>query len=183
MVPFGGATHVIAEEKFVANAAAALEAGGLDISRLFVFNGPQGAKTYEHEGKQLVTWSALLDHGEVPWMKLDDEEAARSKIALRVSTSRSGGVPKIAQLSHYSAIAHIFQWCESFKSRAFEVNIALPTAVHAAIAELVTDQISPILEFTLSLRPRFPVHRCQAWLPSLPPPIFATKHRCRLRGC
>lgn len=120
MIPFGGATHVLAEEKFVPNAAAALEAASVDLAHLFVFNGPNGTKSFEYEGRKLVSWSAILDHGKVPWMRIDDEKEAKSKIALRVSTSRSGGVPKIAQLSHYSAIAHIFQWCESFESRAFE---------------------------------------------------------------
>lgn len=159
VVPFGGATHVLAEETVLSRASAALEAGGLDASKIIVFNRPDESRTHDYDGKQLATWSSLLDHGDLPWTRIDDMDTAKSSIAMHLCTSRTGGgTPKVAQLSHYSAIAHIFQWCQSFKSHSFELK---------ALQFLHLDTLSGHAFLSTAVKLGFPVYLLRYSVPDI----------------
>jgi acyl-CoA synthetase (AMP-forming)/AMP-acid ligase II len=121
-VHLAGATHFLVEPAFLPHAEAALRASSGDPSRIFVFTGPDSAETYEYAGRQLTSWSALLRHGTLDWEAISDPDTAHKSVAMRFTTSEATGAPKIAQLSHYAAVAHIYQWCRSFKTHAFQVR-------------------------------------------------------------
>lgn len=122
-VPLAGVTHFLVDPAFVPHAVAAVEAcyGG-DLSRIFVFSGPGAPATYTDPGNELTSWSSLLGHGKADWQRITDLKMAQDTIAMRLSTGGTSGAPKMAQLSHYAAIAHIYQWTHSWKTHAFEVR-------------------------------------------------------------
>lgn len=126
-VAVAGVTHFLVDPELVSEAVAAVEASySGDLSRIFVFNGPNVADTHEFEHlsqvRTLKTWASLLKHGSAYWKEINDLEEAKSSIAMHFGTGGTTGMRKVAQLSHYAAIAHIHQWCCSFKTHAFEVS-------------------------------------------------------------
>lgn len=116
-----GATHYLVDPEFVAEAVAAVKAfNGGDLSRILVFDEPEAPESFNFSGQSFASWSALLKHGTADWEPIDDAEIAKNNIVMRLATSGTTGTSKVAQISHYAAIAHTHQWCTSFKDSDIE---------------------------------------------------------------
>jgi long-subunit acyl-CoA synthetase (AMP-forming) len=51
------------------------------------------------------SWTTLLDHGERPWIRFDDEERSTKTTACLFNTSGTTGLPKCAATSHRNLVA------------------------------------------------------------------------------
>lgn len=88
----------------------------LPRSNVFVFN----SKPLETE-IEFRSWEELLQHGEDDWITFNDENKARSTTAALLTTSGTSGLPKAAELSHYSFVAQGAMLCD-LKEKPYEAG-------------------------------------------------------------
>jgi len=97
----------ITESKFFITEAGLLDIvlpatkAAISLTKTFVL----GTDSAEGNLNSCRHWSDLLQHGEKDWLRINDEETAKSTIAVLQSTSGTTGLPKVAASSHYALVA------------------------------------------------------------------------------
>ncbi len=122
-IEVAGATFFVVEPSFLNHAIAAVEGSSKDLSHILVMNGKGAERGFATEKSFFATWNSLLQHGEANWERMNDFETTKKSIAMRLNTGGTSGAPKVAQISHFAAIAHISQWVHSFGTHAFDVSL------------------------------------------------------------
>lgn len=107
---------VLVEPDLLPKMLLAGEEVGLSKSKIFLF----GSEPPDLESGY-PSWSSLLTHGEENWIAFNDEHKSKSTIAALLSTSGTTGIPKAAELSHYSFVAQNIMLYDS-KDKPYEVG-------------------------------------------------------------
>lgn len=107
---------VFVEPDLLQNMLLAGKEVGLSPSKVFLFD----SEPLTIESKY-PSWHSLLDHGEEDWIAFDDEHKSKNSIAALLSTSGTTGLPKAAELSHYSFVSQSIMLYDS-KDKPYEVR-------------------------------------------------------------
>ncbi|KAG9237504.1 hypothetical protein BJ875DRAFT_395094 [Amylocarpus encephaloides] len=95
-----GVSLVLTEPDLLHNVLVAAKVNAIPESKILGFSSSgQPCST------ELDSWRSLLQHGEIDWETFDDEERAKGTIVALMSTSGTTGMPKAAEISHYSQVA------------------------------------------------------------------------------
>lgn len=107
---------VVVEPDLLWNILLTIDKVGLPRSNVFIFN----SKPLETE-TEFRSWKKLLEHGEEDWTTFNDENKARATTAALLTTSGTTGLPKAAELSHYSFVAQ-GTMLSDLKEKPYEVS-------------------------------------------------------------
>ena len=91
---------LITEPEMVQNIVAAAKQCEIPETNILIFD-VMGQKV----PPGFSSWTRLLEHGEVDWVKFDSETQSKATTAARLFSSGTTGLPKAAIQTHYNFIA------------------------------------------------------------------------------
>ncbi|KAK5444364.1 hypothetical protein LTS15_010479 [Exophiala xenobiotica] len=120
---------VMAEPTTLAEMEKAMNQIGIDVAQnLLLLNANHNTSVSSPcASTEYKSWTTLLEHGERPWIRFDDEERSTNTTACLFSTSGTTGLPKCAATSHRNLVAqHQLFYETNPRSYRFSTVLSMP---------------------------------------------------------